>query len=170
MSSEQTYTSDLRSGAKEFNRDKNSRSKWAHGTSWGPGRRVDENRPRPAKILPTPKVTSGFNKARSAAKNDIVDASDSSADEDVEHPSVAPTPDAEITYSYDAERGPSHGSQILSHALTQAVERFEVRQTDKLIKDEYEVLDLNAEPLSPRPKVLRKGLSPEDEDYEFVDA
>lgn len=113
----------------------------------------------------------GLDKARrTSVKNDIVDTSDSSADEDVEHPSVAPTPDAEIAYSFDAARGPSHGSQILSHALTQAVERFEVRQTDKLIKDEYEVLDLDTEPMSPRPRVPRKGVSPEDEDYEFVDA
>lgn len=114
---------------------------------------------------------SGINKSRNAIKNDIAYASgDSSADEDVDHPSVAPAPDAEITYSYDANRGPSQGSQILGHALAQAIERYEVRQTDKLIKDEYEVLDADAEVLSPGPKVVRKGLSPEDEDYEFVDA
>jgi hypothetical protein len=113
--------------------------------------------------------TAGFNKARTAMKNDIADASgDSSADEDVEHPSTAPAPDAEIAYSFDAPRGPSHGSQILGPLLDQAVERFEVRQTDKLIRDEYEVLD--AEVLSPGPRVMRKGLAPEDEEYEFIDA
>lgn len=118
-----------------------------------------------------PRSTSGFNKARTALKNDIAYASgDSSADEDVEHPSTAPAPDAEITYSYDAERGPNHGSQILGLALAKAVERFEVRQTDKLIKEEYEVLDINAEALSPGPKVNRKLVAPEDEEYEFVDA
>jgi len=102
--------------------------------------------------------------------NDIASASgDSSADEDIDEPSAAPAPDAEITYSYDAERGPSHGSQILGMALAQAIERFEVRQTDKLIKEEYEVLDVN-EVLSPAPKVARKITSVDDEDYEFVDA
>jgi hypothetical protein len=111
-----------------------------------------------------------FNKAQSRLRNDIADASDSSADEDVEHPSAAPSPDAEITYSYDAERGPSHGSQILGKALEQAIERYEVRQTDKLIHDEYEVLDANADVVTPGPKVARKGLSPEDEEYEFVEA
>ena len=117
------------------------------------------------------KANSNFHKARSAVRNDIAYAgSESSADEDIEHPSVAPVPDAEITYSFDADRGPSHGSQILGLALAKAVERFEVRQTDKLIKDEYEVLDLNAGALSPAPKVARKGVAAEDEDYEFIDA
>lgn len=169
MASEQTFTGDLRGESREFNRDKTSRVKWAHGQSFGPGRRLDENRPRPARVIPTPKSTAGFNKARTAMKNDIADASgDSSADEDVEHPSTAPAPDAEIAYSFDAPRGPSQGSQILGPLLDQAVERFEVRQTDKLIRDEYEVLD--AEVLSPGPRVMRKGLAPEDEEYEFIDA
>jgi hypothetical protein len=55
--------------------------------------------------------------------------------------SAAPEPDADITYSYDATHGPTHGSQILNTALSQAVERFENKVTDKLVKDEYEVLD-----------------------------
>ncbi|KAF2791326.1 hypothetical protein K505DRAFT_351377 [Melanomma pulvis-pyrius CBS 109.77] len=170
MTSEQTFsTNDLRSGAKEFARDKDHRVKWAHGQAFGPGRR-DELHPRPARVVSAPKSQSGLNKARTAVKNDIASASgDSSADEDIEEPSAAPAPDAEITYSYDAERGPSHGSQILGIALAQAIERFEVRQTDKLIKEEYEVLDVN-EALSPAPKAIRKTVAAEDEDYEFVDA
>lgn len=117
-----------------------------------------------------PRGNSNINKARVAIKNDIAYASgDSSADEEVEHPYVAPVPDAEVTYSFDAQRGPSHGSQILNHALTQAIERYEVRETDKLIKNEYEVLGFD-EALSPGPRVARKGVAPEDEDYEFVDA
>jgi len=170
MASEQTFsTSDLRSGAKEFSRDKDHRVKWAHGESYGPGRRLEDARPRPARVIPTPKVHSGANKARTAVKNDIADASgDSSADEDPEEPSAAPAPDADITYSFDAERGPSHGSQILGHALTKAIERYEVRQTDKLIKEEYEVLDAGA--LSPAPNASKKLVAPEDEDYEFIEA
>lgn len=58
MASEQAFTNDLRSGAKEFNRDKTSRVKWAHGQSFGPGRRVEDNRPRPARVVPTPKSAS----------------------------------------------------------------------------------------------------------------
>ena len=93
---------------------------------------------------------------------------DSSSDEDVEEPSAAPEPDAGIAYSFDAERGPNHGSQILGQALAQALERFEVRQTDKLIKEEYEVLDAGA--LSPAPRANMKGiLATEDEEYEFIE-
>ncbi|KAH7139015.1 hypothetical protein B0J11DRAFT_32831 [Dendryphion nanum] len=172
MSTEQTFTGDLRSGAKEFNRDKEHRVKWAHGEAFGPGRRAEDNRPRPARIMPKiHATTSSTNKARTAIRNDIADASgDSSAEEEVDAPSVAPVPDAEITYSYDAERGPSHGSQVLGQALAQALERFEVRQTDKLIKEEYEVLDAHGEPIASSSKAGKKKITSEDEDYEFVEA
>ncbi|KAF1842567.1 uncharacterized protein K460DRAFT_359154 [Cucurbitaria berberidis CBS 394.84] len=169
MSTVQTFTNDLRSDAKEFNRDKNSRVKWAHGQSFGPGRREEDGRPRPAKIVPHIRSTfPGPMKARTAVNKDMASASgDSSADEDVEHPSTAP--DAEIAYSYDATRGPSHGSQILNHALEKAIERFETKETDKLIKNEYEVLDIDAEE-SPSSRPNRHTVAPEDEEYEFVDA
>ncbi|KAF2190984.1 hypothetical protein K469DRAFT_557147 [Zopfia rhizophila CBS 207.26] len=172
MTSEQTFsTNDLRSGAKEFNRDKEQRVKWAHGPSFGPGRRAEDNRPRPARVVPATKSNSGPNKARTVLKNDIADASgDSSTDEDIEEPSAAPALDAEITYSYDAERGPNQGSQILGLALAKAIERYEVRQTDKLIKEEYEVLDTESEALSPAPKAGKRAIATEEEDYEFVEA
>jgi hypothetical protein len=110
----------------------------------------------------------GQMKARTALHKDIVHASDdSSADEEVDHPSTAPAPDAEVAYSFDAHRGPSHGSQILNVALEKAIERYEIRETDKLIKNEYEVLDADGEPLTP-PK--KRNIAPEDADYEFVDA
>ena len=106
-------------------------------------------------------------KARTAFNKDIASASgDSSADEDVEHPSAAPAPDAEIAYSYDAHRGPSHGSQILNNALEKAVERFETKETEKLVKNEYEVLDRDFDDEDPRPK---RHVAPEDEEYDFVD-
>lgn len=161
------FTSDLRSDAKEFNRDKNSRAKWAHGPAFGPGRREEDGKPRPAKVIPHIKSSyPGHMKARTAFNKDMANASDdSSADEEVDHPSVAP--DAEIAYSFDATRGPSHGSQILNHALEQAIERFETKETDKLIKNEYEVLNVDAEDPSPR---LRRKVAPEDEEYEFIDA
>jgi hypothetical protein len=122
-------------------------------------------------LTATCRSKSGFHKARTALTNDIHCASgESSADEDVDAPSTAPAPDAEITYSYDAERGPSHGSQILGLALNKAIERYEVRQTEKLVKEEYEVLDATGDALSPAPKASKKNVAPEDEDYEFVEA
>lgn len=167
MADQQAYTGDLRSDAREYNRDKNSRVKWEHGTSYGPGRREEDARPRPAKVIPhTRSSYPGHMKARTTLHKDIASASDdSSADEAVEHPSEAP--DAEIAYSFDATRGPSHGSQILNHALNQAIEKFETKETDKLIKNEYEVLSIEAEMASPR---KRRAVAPEDEEYEFVEA
>lgn len=107
-------------------------------------------------------------KARTAFNKDMASASgDSSADEEVEHPSVVP--DAEIAYSYDAHRGPSHGSQILNHALEKAIERYETKETDTLIKNEYEVLGIDADDEGmTRPR--HRNVAPEDQEYEFVDA
>lgn len=170
MSAEQTFTGDLRADAKEFNRDKNSRVKWAHGQQFGPGRRESDCKPRPAKILPQIKSTyPGAMKARNALSKDMASASgDSSADEEIEHPSTAP--DAEVAYSYDAHRGPSHGSQILNYALEKAIERFETKETDTLIKNEYEVLDMDADDESSSARCKRRNVALEDEEYEFVDA
>lgn len=171
MSAEQTFAGDLRKDAKEYMRDKTSRVKWAHGQAYGPGRREEDGKPRPAKIAPHIKSSyPGPMKARNTLKKDMASAgaSDSSADEDVEHPSEAP--DAEIAYSFDAHRGPSHGSQILNHALAQAIERFETKETDKLIKNEYEVLDIDADDEGPSTRSKKRNLTPEDDEYEFVDA
>ena len=53
---------------------------------------------------------------------------------------AAPVPDAGYTYSFDASRGPGKGSQILGMALAKAVEKYETKATDKLVKEEYEVV------------------------------
>ena len=66
--------------------------------------------------------------------------SDSSADEEVGGPSPAPEPDAGITYSFDAPRGASQGGDVLSQAVAQAVDRFEKRETEKLVNAEYDVV------------------------------
>ncbi|KAL9102087.1 MAG: hypothetical protein Q9163_002736 [Psora crenata] len=71
--------------------------------------------------------------------------SDSSAEEDVRDASAAPEPDAGYTYSYDAVTGPAKGSQILGQALAKAVEKFETKATEKLVKDEYEVVRMDKE-------------------------
>ena len=102
---------------------------------------------------------------------DQVEATDSSADEEIE-PSAAPAPDAEITYSFDATRGPSQGSQILGHALAQAVERYENKATEKLVKDEYLVLNSDGEPLAgksdKRSAKERTFAFHEDDEYEIL--
>ena len=94
---------------------------------------------------------------------------DSSADEELIEPSAAPEPDAEVTYSYDQPRGANHGSQILSLALAKAVERYESTVTDKLVKDEYEVLDESGEvvPKKAGKKPVNNSVIKED-GYEIV--
>lgn len=88
--------------------------------------------------------------------------------EDIDEGSAAPAPDADITYSYDAARGPSQGSQILGHALAKAIERYEVRVTDKLINDEYEVLDKEGESVHKAKGKKPAQAADADEEFELV--
>jgi len=88
--------------------------------------------------------------ARKAFRNEVVEAtdgplanvvSDSSENESARETSPVPEPDAEVMYSYDARSGPSRGTDILSYAITQAVERFEDNETKKLVNKEYDLAD-----------------------------
>ena len=98
-------------------------------------------------------------------KHPVIDAdnntSDSSAEEDVKEASAAPVPDAGIAYSFDAPRGPGQGSEILTMAINKAVERFEIKATEKLVKDEYEVVTKEAEP-------SHTGYAADDDDFELI--
>jgi hypothetical protein len=83
--------------------------------------------------------------ARKVFRNEVLDTgigpSDSSAgEEDVGEASAAPVPDADIMYSYDATHGPGGGTNVLSTAVTTAVQRYENKMTEKLAK-EYEFVD-----------------------------
>jgi hypothetical protein len=58
-----------------------------------------------------------------------------------------------VTYSFDAAKGPGHGGEMhLSHAVSQAIEKFETQELVNLIKNEY---DLVSE-------------ADTDEDFEFI--
>ncbi|MCJ1306638.1 hypothetical protein MMC25_000281 [Agyrium rufum] len=83
----------------------------------------------------------------------------SSASDDVQEASAAPAPDAEITYSFDAARGPSQGGEILNMAVNKAVERFENKVTEKLVKDEYDVVMDGVE---------HDGYVADEDDFELV--
>ena len=85
------------------------------------------------------KITKIARKHNEKLERDYVN-SDSSADEDVKEASAAPVLDAGYTYSFDAPRGPGEGSQILGIALAKAEEKYETKATNKLVKDEYEVV------------------------------
>ena len=125
------------------------------------------------------------NQPRIARKQDMLeghtsdDASPNNSASDFSDGTPSPLADVDITYSYDAPRGPTQGSQILNVALAQAVEKFEERETVKLVKDEYDVLDVDGEVVaSParkgKEKVRARGglgatrVPDADEDYEFV--
>ena len=76
-----------------------------------------------------------------ASRHDILDEKVSAGSEDdCSQESSAPSSDEGITYSYDAPCGPRRGSHVLRQALVNAVVNFEGKQTDKLIKEQYEVV------------------------------
>ena len=95
--------------------------------------------------------------------------SDDSSSSSSDHDDATP-PDPGVMYSFDAAKGPSHGSQILNVALARAVERFEEKETAKLVKNEYEVLDSEGETVGLTPSKGKAKVVHEDgdEDYEFV--
>lgn len=158
---------DLRSQAKDAQRVRNHNHKWARGGVPASGKRRCSHldgfevcadcwdkpaHPKSVRSCGNHSHISGtssasckdYNSARKISRralDDTTGPSDSSAgEEDVREASAAPEPDAQIMYSFDATHAPAVGSQILSLAVTQALERFENKETEKLAK-EYEFVD-----------------------------
>ncbi|KAL8959758.1 MAG: hypothetical protein Q9193_003431 [Seirophora villosa] len=155
-------------------RELDSRHKWSLGEA---AQSAGRNKKQPAKA-PGPAFTRmvsrevQFNKSKAARMEklscktdsryiDDSPVSDSSTDEDVQEASAAPEPDANITYSYDAARGPHKGGQILSMALAKAVEKYETQATEKLIMMEYEVINNEKKDAS-------TGYAADDSDFELI--
>ena len=99
----------------------------------------------------------------------------STSNSDFEEGTPSPPADAGVMYSFDAARGPSHGSEILNVALAKAVEKFEEKETAKLVKNEYDIIDSEGESvgLSPAKKEGKRKakielVQEDEEDYEFV--
>ena len=100
--------------------------------------------------------------AKMSRKRDpVFDTSDSSSSEEVTEASAAPEPDAGYTYSFDAARGPSKGSQILGMALAKAVDKFETKAMEKLVKDEYEVVAKENDD-------AQTGYAADEDDFELI--
>ncbi len=102
----------------------------------------------------------------------ISDESSGSASDydDVPSPAVDPW-----FYSFDSPTAPSQGSQILNAALVKAVAKFEERETFKLVKNEYEVLNDEGESVgltmagkSKKAKAQPMIVPDADEDYELI--
>lgn len=194
MSSEQTFsTNDLRGTAQDYKRDATRKAKWALGATESKSGRAP-GKPRPHRPSETEfnsqrryekgAVASLAHGTKVARKHDMLegaaitdDSSGSNSDEYDETPS--PPVDAGITYSFDAARSPTKGSQILNSALAKAVEKFEERETVKLVKSEYELVDEMGETVAPTPEKKRKGKKSyaeaavivpdaDEEEYEFV--
>ncbi|KAL1303371.1 hypothetical protein AAFC00_006768 [Neodothiora populina] len=192
MCSEQV--SDLRAAAQDYKRDEDEKRKWALGPKYARGRGADAH-PRPmrvnesfetrrrwekqeaARLSSTGKAKLARKQDMTLAGQDLANLSEDSntSEDDVEHETVAP--DAGVMYSFDAFKSPSHGSQILNAALAKAIDKYEDKQTTKLVHSEYEVLDAQVDEeeslgLSPI-KVKGRGktnkvIDAEDEEYEFL--
>ncbi|KAK3171820.1 hypothetical protein OEA41_003904 [Lepraria neglecta] len=155
----------------DHKRELDHKHKWALGD--GPITQGHPSR-RPAKPSANPykkhevefQQNKAIHMAKMSRKRDPVfdtdtSTSDSSAEEDVKEASAAPEPDAGYTYSFDAPRGPSKGSQILGMALAKAVDKFETKATEKLIKEEYEVIAKEKED-------AHTGYAADEDDFELI--
>ncbi|QVM10252.1 hypothetical protein D8B26_004912 [Coccidioides posadasii str. Silveira] len=72
----------------------------------------------------------------------------------------SPAGDVDVFYSFDARTGPRAGEHLLSVALERAVERFETKETEKLVR-EYDFVDER--------ESTDGGYAANDDDYEFID-
>ncbi|KAF2663760.1 hypothetical protein BT63DRAFT_460883 [Microthyrium microscopicum] len=162
-------TQDIRSNSKDYKRAADRQHKWEHGEIMSKGRSVPR-KPEPKPLnRKNAKGQSAKGLVRPAIVADRQEAlTDSSSDEVEEQTTPAVAPDADVHYSFDAKRGPSHGSQVLSAALEAAVDRFESKETDKLVRDEYEVLDSEGEAMMTNAGKKGKFATAEEEEYEFV--
>lgn len=104
-----------------------------------------------------------------AEKHDVLEQlhSDGSDNDLPEAIGAASSGDEGITYSFDAPTGPRQGDHLLSEALTQAVQRFEGQQTDKLIKAEYEIVQTEAE-AARKARRLKEDVILEVDGFEIV--
>lgn len=178
-------TSDLRSHSREARRDRTSKAKWARGGRPAPGKSCPHNTFETCDCAARPTIHGQYiNSAsqrrevshnwgkfvkgdKAAMRLDIGDelattTSDSSADEEVKDASAAPEPD--IMYSFDARKGPGRGSEILSQAITKAVERFENKETEQLVSQEYDVIDGYE-----KEKEVGGGYDADEDEYEMID-
>ncbi|KAL8641620.1 MAG: hypothetical protein Q9228_001593 [Teloschistes exilis] len=141
----------------DHQRELNQKFKWAMGEA---PRTAGCNKKRPARpprseFARAMKREGGYTIGKAAKMgrksntyvNRVV-VSDSSTEEDIREASAAPEIDAGIAYSYDAEHGPSTGGHILSMALAKAVEKYETKATEKLIMEDYEVVEKEKDDVS----------------------
>lgn len=104
------------------------------------------------------------------------DCYSSATNSDLDEGAPSPPLDAGVMYSFDAARGPSQGSQIFNAALAKAVQKYEEKETVKLVKDEYDIIDSEGESVGLTPVKKGKGkakaepvvIPDAEDDYEFV--
>ena len=68
-------------------------------------------------------------------------------------------------YSYDARSGPNRGSEVLGNAVSKAVERYENKVTEKLVK-EYDVVGKNEEEYTAEDEAEDNK---DEDDFELID-
>ncbi|OXV07587.1 hypothetical protein Egran_04650 [Elaphomyces granulatus] len=169
MSSEQLPTSDLRRNGKEAKRDHDHRAKWALGAREkapaGNGSPVRPQNPTGSSVLRR-YVQGNINRLEREAKfvlrHDVDEiltqgVSDSSADEtasvtQADEPTRSLEDDA--LFSFEAS-----GNGIFSSAVSKAVEKFETKETEKLVK-EYEFVFEEDDPSI--------GYVADEDDFEIV--
>ncbi|KAH0543707.1 hypothetical protein FGG08_002023 [Glutinoglossum americanum] len=134
---------DLRSDAVDHQREKTHHAKVAAGQlELGRPLSTRQNANAAIRRQNGKELARASHRAHKALKHDILSElpSDSSTNTSDDEETAPPAHDIGVTYSYDAPRGPRRDSHILEMALAKAVERYEGREFERLVREEYEVV------------------------------
>ncbi|KAF4551039.1 Hypothetical protein D9617_15g043930 [Elsinoe fawcettii] len=173
--------SDLRSTHRDAQRFASQKAKWAHGVAT-PSAGRHPSKPRPMRVSDLPgtktRVSGSSSKAVGSAREEIQDVTaewpalqvvlgtspgaysnaSTSSEEDEEQEAIRMVAEYEqLEEVYGAEGTmPESGSQVLHGALKKAIDAFEDKETVRLVKSEWAMLDEGGEEVGFVPEKKRK--------------
>lgn len=189
--------SDLRSTSQGYKRAAAHKAKWAHGIHASASPAGDHIRPARVSDHVAPsayrhRVGGSASKAANDKKRDMhaaraeypviarklpalntaEDSSSGASSEEENIEEVLDLYDVGLVHGATVDRAPTSGSQILNSALARAIEAFEDKETTRLVRNEWSVLDDDGEEMGFSPVKKTRGRKDKvarlEDEYEMV--